>query len=377
MSDERAWYITYTWVLAGFILTVYAMTVAKTVLLPMLFALLFSILLAPACDWMERLRIPRVFSTALVILGVGLVIGGLLFLFYQQILLFIEDLDMMENRLRTLIGGLEDVMAGWLGPGWIGDFDSLEDRLFSLLRDNLTSLTQGLAGAASIVTSAFLIPVYLFLILMFRNFLQEFLLQLFGRDDDERLQRATRIFTRVGEVIQYYIVGVGLVILILAALYTSMLWLLGIRHAIFFGVFAGMLNIIPFIGPLFGSILPVLYALAMMDSWIYPVVIIAGFYLVQLLEGNFFTPVIVGSRVSMNALVTLMLLLIGAKIWGLAGMILFIPLGAILKVIFDEIESLHPFGFLLGRVPSEMQSSKGPLARRISHLGRSVRDPEE
>ncbi|MGM0506221.1 MAG: AI-2E family transporter [Bacteroidota bacterium] len=377
MSDERAWYITYTWVLAGLILTVYSMTVAKTILLPMLFALLFSILLAPACNWMERYRIPRVFSAALVILGVGLVIGGLLFLFYQQILLFTEDLDMMERRLRSLIGELEGVVAGWFGPGWIGDFDSLEDRLFSLLRDNLTSFTQGVAGAASVVTSAFLIPVYLFLILIFRNFLQEFLLQLFGQGDDERMQRATRIFSRVGGVLQYYIVGMGMVMLILAILYSSMLGLLGIRHAIFFGVFAGMLNIIPFIGPLFGSILPVLYAIVTMDSWVYPVVIVAGFYLVQLLEGNLLTPVIVGSRVSMNALVTLMLLLIGANIWGLAGMILFIPLGAILKVVFDEIESLHPFGFLLGRVPSEMQSSKGPLARRISHLGRSVRDPEE
>ncbi|MEX0593973.1 MAG: AI-2E family transporter, partial [Balneolaceae bacterium] len=319
---------------------------------------------------------PRVFSTALVILGVGLIIGGLLFLFYRQILLFTEDLDMMERRLRELIGSLEGGVSSWFGPGWIGEFDSLEDRLFSLLRDNLASLTQGLAGAASVVTSAFLIPVYLFLILMFRNFLQEFLLQLVGRGNDVRLQRATRIFTRVGEVVQYYIVGVGLVILILATLYSSMLWLLGVRHAIFFGVFAGMLNIIPFIGPLFGSILPILYALVTMDSWIYPIIIIAGFYLVQLLEGNLLTPVIVGSRVSMNALVTLVLLLIGAKIWGLAGMILFIPLGAILKVVFDEIESLQPFGFLLGRVPSEMQSSKGPLARRINLLGRSVRDSD-
>ncbi|MEX1211518.1 MAG: AI-2E family transporter [Balneolaceae bacterium] len=376
MSDERSWYKTYTWVLAGLILTVYAMTVAKTLLLPMLFALLFSILLAPICDWLERFRVPRVFSTALVILGVGLIIGGLLFLFYRQILLFTEDLDMMERRLRELIGSLEGGVSSWFGPGWIGEFDSLEDRLFSLLRDNLASLTQGLAGAASVVTSAFLIPVYLFLILMFRNFLQEFLLQLVGRGNDVRLQRATRIFTRVGEVVQYYIVGVGLVILILATLYSSMLWLLGVRHAIFFGVFAGMLNIIPFIGPLFGSILPILYALVTMDSWIYPIIIIAGFYLVQLLEGNLLTPVIVGSRVSMNALVTLVLLLIGAKIWGLAGMILFIPLGAILKVVFDEIESLQPFGFLLGRVPSEMQSSKGPLARRINLLGRSVRDSD-
>lgn len=377
MREERSWVVSYTWGLAGLILTVYAMIMAKSLLLPMLFSILFAILLTPACEWLERFRIPRVFSTTLVILGVGLVIGGLLFLFYRQILLFTEDLDMMERRLRSLISNLEGFFAGRLGVDWLGDFDSIEDRIFSLLRDNLTSLTQSLAGAASVVTSAFLIPVYLFLLLMFRNFLHEFLLQLFGRGGDRNLERATRIFDRIGEVIQYYIVGVGMVILILATLYSIMLWVLGVQHALFFGIFAGMLNVIPFIGPLFGSILPILYSLVTMDSWIYPVVIVAGFYVVQLLEGNLFTPVIVGSRVSMNALVTLVLLLIGAKIWGLAGMILFIPLGAILKVVFDEVESLQPFGFLLGRVPSGVQSSKGPLARRISRLSRSVRNPEE
>lgn len=368
----RAWYVRYTWVLAGLILTIYALVEAKAILLPILFAILFSILLAPACDWLERYRVPRVLSSIMVILGVGLIIGVLIFLFYRQILLFTEDLEMMERRLRTLVGSIEGAVATWFGSEWTVELDTIEDRITTLFRDNVATLTQGLAGAASLITAIFLVPIYLFLILMFRNFLHEFLLQLFGRGDDEKLKSVTRIFSRVGSVVQFYLVGVGLVILILAILNTTMLWVLGIRHAVFFGVFAAMLNVIPFIGPLFGSILPILYALVTTESWIYPVAIMIGFYLIQLLESNLFTPVIVGSRVSMNALVTLVLLLIGAHIWGLAGMILFIPLGAILKVVFDEVESLRPFGFLLGRVPSGLHSSKGPLARRISHLSRSV-----
>ncbi len=125
---------------------------------------------------------------------------------------------------------------------------------------------------------------------------------------------------------------------------------------------------VPFLGPIFGSILPVLYALLTMDSLIYPLLVLGGFYVIQLFESNLFTPTIVGSQVSMNAMVTLFLLFVGAQIWGLAGMILFIPMGAILKVVCDEVDSLKPLGFLLGRMPTDREERKGPLARRISEI---------
>lgn len=369
MPYKEKWYVTYTVVLIAIMLTVYSMILAKSVLLPLLFAIFFAILLSPLCSWLEKYLIPRVLSAMLVILGVGLILFGIGFLFYTQILDFVEDLDLIERRLRNLLDEAETFFSTWIGMELLIEFDSLEDRLIDLLRDNVDSLRRGLAGAASVLTAVFLVPVYLFLILIFRNFLQEFLLQAFGRGEDKQLKRTTRILQNITEVIQQYISGVIIVIMILAVIYTLLLWTVGVKHYLFFGIFAGMMNVIPFLGPIFGSILPTVYALLTMDSLLYPIVIVIAFYVVQLFEGNLFTPIIVGSKVSMNALLTLFLLFVGAQIWGLAGMILFIPMGAMLKVVFDEFDSLRPYGFLLGRVPSGMHSRKGPLARRISELG--------
>ncbi|MEX2585570.1 MAG: AI-2E family transporter [Balneolaceae bacterium] len=372
MLYKEKWYVTYTVVLIAIMLTVYSMILAKSVLLPLLFAIFFAILLSPLCNWLERYRIPRVLSALFVILGVGLILVGIGFLFYTQILEFVEDLDLIEQRFRELLDETETLLSTWFGMEMLIEFNSLEDRLIALFRDNVDSLRRGLASAASVLTAVFLVPIYLFLMLIFRNFLQEFLLQAFGRGGDEQLERATRIFQNITEVIQQYITGVIIVIMILAVIDTFMLWMVGVNHYLFFGIFAAMLNVIPFLGPIFGSIFPTVYALLTMDSLLYPFIIVISFYVIQLFEGNLFTPVIVGSKVSMNALMTLFLLFVGAQIWGLAGMILFIPMGAMLKVIFDEFDSLRPYGFLLGRVPSGMHSRKGPLARRISELGQQA-----
>ena len=126
-----------------------------------------------------------------------------------------------------------------------------------------------------------------------------------------------------------------------------------------------------------GSVLPILYALITMDSLFYPFIILIGFYVIQLFEGNLFTPMIVGSQVSMNALATLLLIFIGAQIWGLAGMILFIPLGAIIKVICDEIDSLNHFGYLLGRPADDKSDEASLFAKKVRAFSKKVRPDKQ
>jgi predicted PurR-regulated permease PerM len=372
MASDQKWYINYTYILAGLILTIYAMIVAKSILLPLLFAIFFSILLSPFCGWLESYKFPRVIAAMVAILTAFMVLVGLGFLFYSQLSAFVDDIDMIQQRLEDLIMGAETFLVTWFGIDAFVELESIEAAIIDFIRDNTAALTRGIAGAAAVITAVFLIPIYMFLLLIFRDFLQEFLLQVFGRKNNMQLQKIKTIIERVKLVVQHYIMGIVIVIFILAIINTTMLMLVGVDHAIFFGVFAAMLNVIPFLGPIFGSILPVLYALITMDSLIYPVIILVSFYIIQLFESNLFTPVIVGSKVSLNALVTLLLLFIGAQIWGLAGMILFIPMGAILKVVFDEIESMKPYGFIMGRVPAELHKKKGPLARKISKISQQA-----
>lgn len=368
MSAPYPWYAKYTIALAGGVLTIYAMIVAKSALIPLLFAGFLAILLAPVSSWMERYGMPRIVSSLLAMLVATMALVGIGFFFYTQFASFVEDADRIRARSEEMLAGVEPLLATWLGVEDLIDLSTIGNTVAEYISDNAADLARGLAGAAGTITAVFLVPVFIFFFLISRSFLRTFLLQIFGRGDHARTRQVSAILGKVKSVVQHYITGMLIVIAILAFLNSILLLTIGVEHAVFFAVFAALLNVIPFLGPILGSFLPILYALLTMDSLIYPVLILGGFYVIQLFESNLFTPTIVGSQVSMNAMVTLFLLFAGAQIWGLAGMILFIPLGAILKVVCDEVESLKPFGFLLGRMPTYSEREKGPLARRISEI---------
>lgn len=377
MKTNQSMIARYTYILAAIILTVYAMIVAKSLIQPLLFALFFSILLSPLCGLMERYKIPRYLSVPISIIGGGLVLVAIGFFFYSQLTDFAGDTDIFRERFEEIAGNLQSVLESWFGIEQIIDFQMLLDSIQNLIRDNTATLTSGLAGAASALTSIFLVPVFMFFILLYRDFLKQFFIRLFGSSSEVESDTTKLIIEKVKIVVQGYLTGIIAVIFILAVLNSVMLLIIGVEHAVFFGTFAAMLNVIPFIGPLFGAVLPVLYSLFTMDSLLIPVIIMAGFYVIQMMEGNIFTPIIVGNKVSINAFVALLLLFIGAQIWGVIGMILIIPIGAILKVIFDEVESLKPIGFVMGTVPDEYKSDKSAFAEKMSEFSERVSKEKE
>ena len=366
--DTNTWYVRYAFILAGLIMTVYAMIIAKSILQPLFFAVFFSILLSPLCNVMEKYKVPRVLSVLIaIIIGVLFLVAVISF-FYTQVIDFSQDIDIFRDRFEELLIATQEYLNQQFGYEGILDLTLVRESVTSFFTNNSNSLVSGLANAASAFTAIFLVPVLMFFLLLFRGFLKEFLLKLFGRGSDEDTVKVAKIIDNIQTVIQKYITGVIIVITILGILYSTMLWFIGIEHPLFFGVFAAVLNVIPFIGPLLGSVLPILYSIFTMDSLIYPIVIFAGFYIVQMIEGNLLTPLIVGSQVSLNAFVALLLLFVGAQIWGLVGMILIIPIGAILKVIFDEVDSLEPYGFLMGRVPDAEDLQSNRLGKKIRQL---------
>jgi predicted PurR-regulated permease PerM len=154
--------------------------------------------------------------------------------------------------------------------------------------------------------------------------------------------------TDLRKVIQHYIIGMLKVIAILAALNGTGLLLLGIKHAIFFAVFAAILNVVPYIGPLVGSIVPMTFALFTKDSLWYPLGVLICFTINQSIEGHFLTPKIVGSNVNINPLTSLLALILGGTIWGIVGMILFIPMTAILKKILELSPRTEAYAYLMG-----------------------------
>lgn len=353
---ELPWYVKMTVVLGGIILLVFALVQASSILIPFLFAVFFSILLAPLASFFEKYRIHRVFASFFsVLIGITF-LAGVIFFFYTQIVSFAEDLGMIEKRIEELFAQFSGFFNVYLDVEPDTQLESARDAIVSFLRDNVEPLTRGVMTAATTITMFFLIPIYVFLLLMYRNFLKTFFLMVLTRSSTD--EKVEVLLNKVRSVVQNYITGMFFVICILAVLNSVALMIIGVDHAIFFGVFAAMLNVIPFLGPIIGSILPIIYSLLTMDSLWYPVAVLAVFYVIQLFESNLFTPMIVGQRVSLNPLVTLLAIFIGGQIWGLAGMILFIPGLAMLKEVFDEVESLRPYGYLLGKVKTREETEK-------------------
>jgi predicted PurR-regulated permease PerM len=338
-------YARLTIILLGFVLLVVGLRAAGPILMPLAFSFLLALLLFPVCKWLEARRIPRGFAIVISLIIMIIFLGALFVLVISQIIGFSDELPEMTSRLETTIYGLQDkieihtglspeAQISWLSQKLQEFADNSGDLLATLLQPTLTFLA-----------AVGLIPFYVFFILFYRDNLKEFA---FRVTDPGQHENVVSIMKKIQHVIQHYLSGIFTVMVILGVLNTSALLIIGVKHAVFFGVFAAMLTIIPYIGVFIGSSLPIIYTLAMSDTYWTPVVVYITFTCIQTLEGNIITPNIVGRKVSINPLVAIIALVIGAHVWGIVGMIIFVPFVAMLKVAFDHIESLKPYGLLLG-----------------------------
>ena len=198
--------------------------------------------------------------------------------------------------------------------------------------------------SANFVIVLGLVLVYAFFFLLYRNSFNRFIL---SRFKSEKNEYAASIIEDIRKVVQNYFIGLLIVIAILGTLNGAGLYVIGLDYPFLFGFFAAFLAIVPYIGSFLGGLFPTIYALINGDTLWQAVFVVLWYVFVQVLEGNFLTPKIVGSKVSLNPLVAIIAILTGGLIWGIAGMVLFIPLLAIVKVVFDNIEPMKPYGLLL------------------------------
>lgn len=345
----------YFFTLASLVLTGYLLILGQPILSPLLSAFIVALLLRPLSSGIERLKISRGISSVLSIVLVLLVLTGLSYFFSSQVGSITSDLNAIGARFNELI----DMGYGWMentfGVRQQQQTRYLKDSLNSFLENSTTAFTKTLSATADFFAGFFLFLIGLFFFLYYRKFFVQFLFKWFRPENYTTLSETIK---KVEMVVRSYIVGLFTVIIIVAVLNSVGLLLLGIEHAIFFGALAAVLTIIPYIGILFGSLLPILFALVTKDSLWYPLGVALLFWGVQFLEGNFITPNIIGGKVSVNPFAAIIALFFGGMIWGALGMILSIPVLAIIKVVCDTVPSLQPIGFLLDNPPKDYTLEK-------------------
>lgn len=343
--------------------------VGQGIIVPVAFSALLAILLIPVCNFfIRRLHLNRVLSALLAVLIACLFIAGVIYFLSAQVSGFVQDMPAIRKQLNEHISTLQK----WL--------DSRMHISRSEQTQYIESATSQLKGSGGMIGETFmsitgslftlfLLPIYTFLILYYRTHIRTFLINVFRTESQAKVQDV------IGDsrvIVQSYMVGLLIEMFIVAIINCGGLLILGVKYAIFLGVLAAILNLIPYVGMILASIICMLITLTSsneISDVIYVLVILVA---VQFIDNNIIMPKVVGSKVKINALVTIMGVLIGGTLAGIAGMFLSIPVIAILKAIFDRVDHLKPWGALLGEEVSQAENSKKPRGRKAAPKASSV-----
>jgi predicted PurR-regulated permease PerM len=331
--------------LLSIVLGVLILVYSKDFLLPIVLAALLSLLLYPVFKRLTKWKLPTLLAVFITMLVVVIVIAGTALIISKEISLVVTDIYTSGNKINEKIASLHSYIATHFNVD-----DATITNFLSNSKDKLLAIIGTVASGAFSSTTGFMgmlviIIVYVFCFLLYNRSFHDFAYALMG---NERHDEATTIIGHIQKLVQHYLLGLLTVILIIGTCNSIGLFIIGVNHALFFAFFAAMLTVIPYIGIFIGASLPVLYVLLTRDT-VWPAVGVLGVFLtVQFLESNFITPKIVGSRVSVNPFVAIVALLVGAEIWGLPGMLLSIPMTAILKLLLDLRPQTRAIGYFLG-----------------------------
>jgi len=317
-------------------LVITALILTKNIVLPLSFAALFSVVLLPLAKRVEA-KTGRILAITITLLCSMVVVSLFTWFIIFQITKLVGSLPDLENKFFAHLNTISTSLSN--------QFNISTEEQGQLLKEAIKTMSDNVAGV--LVSTSYLVyffiqvPIYIFLFLFYRNRINDFLLTV---EPDSDLKWKDEIQS----VVRHYISGLGIVVLIAGVLNSLGLLILGIEHAIFFGFLSGLLTMIPYVGITIGATLPTILALITKDSIWYAVGVVGVHSFVQFLEGNFITPKVTGSRISINALAAIVALLVGGKIWGIAGMILAVPAVGILKIILSYSNELKPLVILLG-----------------------------
>ena len=341
----------------------------QTIIVPLLFSIILSVLIFPVVSFLERkLRFNRIFSATFSVLFLCLSILAIFTFIGVQFNEIISKSDtyisQIERKMKPLIHQAE-VSTG-IKTDKIIESENL--KMEKVVENHFTNITEFLMASGGVLGNMIVVPLYMFFFLLYRKFFISFIYTLLEKRCSKDYTKL--ILAKLYDVQQNYLVGLITVMFIVGVMNSIGLLLLGIDFPFFFGFLCALLLLIPYIGILIGSLLPALVAFATKDSYWYAIGVIAIFSFIQVLEGNIITPKITGSKVSVNAFVSILSFVVFALLWGTSGMILALPITASLKVIFDHSERYKVYGFLLGEPTDEFLKSK---ARRRLKIWRQLR----
>ncbi|HTO14187.1 MAG TPA: AI-2E family transporter [Edaphocola sp.] len=322
---------------------------AKAVLLPLVFAAIFALALMRPVSMLEKKGVPRVLAATICLLISIILLSGVFAFIATQIMSFEQDFPLLEEKLLSLINKLQNFAHNRLH---ISD-EFIQNNFFPILKGSISKAPLLIAILVGFFSNSLFIVgftfIYTLMFLVYKDNIAQFFSASFTHL--EGISKF-KIANKTQNVIRAYIIGLLLEMLFVAVMLSGAYYFLGAKYAILLGVISAIFNVVPYLGFITAAILSMLVTFATNTPqtalWVGVISII-----IHLIDSNLFLPLVVGSKVSINALVTVIGVFLGSLLWGLPGMFLAVPIVAILKVAFDEIPGMQHWGILMGPRPKK------------------------
>lgn len=354
-------------VLLCIIMLGYLAILGKSLLAPLLFSLLMAFLLLPYANFLERkFRLNRSLAAIKAVVLMIAVLYGILYFFGSQLTELWADWPLLVKQVSVAFQDIQHWIATTFHVNMRKQDSYLTDSAEKALSTSAVVIGSTLLTLSSSLLFLAFTLLFTFFILNYRRLLFKFLTTIFA---EEHKMRVSEIVTEIQRIIKKYITGLFLQMLIVTILMVSVLSLLGVKYAILLGLIAGIFNIIPYLGISTSLIISALITFATAGAT-KALFVIFAFIGVHTIDGNLLMPLIVGSKVKINALFAFIGIVVGEMIWGISGMFLCIPYIAMLKIIFERIDGLQPWGMLLG------EEQKPPRKRKIYQLTKKIKFQE-
>ena len=369
---QNPFYTKLAMVLISLIALFYIAVLGKTVLVPLVFGLLFSVMLLPLASFFERrLRFPRSLASLLSVLLLVCSLAALLYLVGSQISSLADDWPQFKQQVMSSVTSLQQWISAKFHIRIKQQMTYVNNATSKLLETGSSVLGDVVVSFSSILLTLVFILIDTFFLLYYRRLIIRFLVAVFKEENSVIVYD---IIAQIQSRIRQYIMGLLLEMVIVSVACCLALWILGIKYAILLGLITGLFNIIPYIGIFTALLLSTLVTFATAGA-AKLLLVIATILGIHLVDSNVLLPVIVGSKVRINAFITVLGVIIGEAVWGIPGTFLAIPIIAIAKIVFDRIEPLKPWGYLFGDEKDEKEPP--PLKEEIKEQGHDVTNAPE
>lgn len=339
----KSFQLSRSWQILLFLfLFVAGIYISKPLLAPLCFALLFSLLFMPLSRRLERLGLHRGLAAFVCILLFIATIGTIIALITWQVRDLASDLGNIESTLKSFLNSIKEYITHNFGIS-----KTKQEQIMKV--ENPDAMVKSVGGKVmSTLLNGILMLVYIFFLMTYRRHFRKFVLKLVPASEEQHAEDA---ISEIQKVAQRYLVGMGIMIASLWVMYAIGFTIVGLKNALFFAILCGLFEVVPYVGNLVGNILAATMALTQGGGTSMAIAVLITYSIIQFMQSYILQPLIVGGEVNINPFFTVFGLILGDMVWGVTGMVLVLPMLAIIKIICDHVEALKPYGFLLGNPP--------------------------